>query len=154
MMTPSRDRGGYERISLSRDGRKQQFGVHQLVCCAFIGPRPVGMEVAHLNGDPADNRAENLAWRTPRDNSADKVVHGTHQVGERHPRAKLTADAVVQIRSRLAAGEGVVALAAAFGVHQSTISDIKSGKRWREAMPARAGGIAQPPAPQPSGAHK
>lgn len=32
----------------------------------------------HLNGNPYDNRLENLAWGTPSENMLDKVRHGTH----------------------------------------------------------------------------
>ena len=52
--------------------------VHRLVLEAFVGPRPEGMVARHLNGDPGDNRLENLAWGTQSENNYDKVRHGTH----------------------------------------------------------------------------
>ncbi|BCI54967.1 hypothetical protein NIIDNTM18_42450 [Mycolicibacterium litorale] len=57
-----------------------QRRVHVLVCETFHGPKPArGMHVRHLNGNPLDNRAENLAWGTPSENSHDTVRHGRNK---------------------------------------------------------------------------
>ena len=50
--------------------------VHQLVMLAFIGPCPKGMEVCHNNGNPADNRLENLRYDTRTNNILDKYRQG------------------------------------------------------------------------------
>lgn len=71
-------RKGYRQVSLWRDGGGHSLFVHALVAQAFIGPRPEGLEVRHLNGDPLDNRPENLAYGTGSDNRADSIRHGTH----------------------------------------------------------------------------
>ena len=47
--------------------------VHQLVMLAFVGPPPVGMEVRHLNGNPTDNRLENLSYGTRTENILDVI---------------------------------------------------------------------------------
>lgn len=52
--------------------------VHHLVLTAFSGPRPLGTEACHGNGNAADNRVENLRWDTHSVNEIDKVRHGTH----------------------------------------------------------------------------
>ena len=62
-------------------GRALKAGryVHQIVLEAFVGPRPFDTAVTrHLNGDPTDNRVENLAWGTQTENLYDSVRHGTH----------------------------------------------------------------------------
>ena len=46
--------------------------------------------------------------------------------------AKVTAEIATEIRARLAAGEAGVALAAAYGLHKATISDIKLRKIWAD----------------------
>lgn len=68
---------GHIGVTLRR-GKLTTYGVHQLVAAAFIGPRPEGMEVCHNNGDPADNRVENLRYGTRSENTRDRVDHGTH----------------------------------------------------------------------------
>lgn len=54
---------------------KKRF-VHQIVLEAFVGPRPPGKETAHWDGDPLNNRLENLRWATPEENFADEVRLG------------------------------------------------------------------------------
>lgn len=68
--------------------------VHQLVAEAFRGPRPEGMETRHLDGDMANNRADNLVYGTHADNVRDSIAHGTHnQVAKtRCPKGHLLAD--------------------------------------------------------------
>lgn len=68
-----------------RIGGRSETGryVHQLVLSAFVGPRPEGMIARHLNGDPTDNRPENLAWGTHSENNYDAVRHGTHAESSR-----------------------------------------------------------------------
>lgn len=70
---------GYPMLTLAPNpGQRRRIGIHVLVCEAFHGPRPTGMQVRHLNGNPFDNRPENLAWGTPAENIADELRHGTH----------------------------------------------------------------------------
>lgn len=65
--------GGYVRATLSRAQRR----VHQLVLEAFVGPRPEGLLTRHLDGDPTNNRLDNLAYGTPSENMRDRRDHGT-----------------------------------------------------------------------------
>lgn len=71
-------KSGHLQVSLSLDGVPHTYCVHALVCETFHGPRPEGMECRHLNGDPSDNRAENLQWGTSSENHLDRVRHGVH----------------------------------------------------------------------------
>lgn len=74
----------YLRVYLSLNGVRKGHRVHTLVAAAFLGPRPVGMSlVRHLNGDPFDNRVENLAYGTYSDNLEDSVAHGTHAMSSK-----------------------------------------------------------------------
>lgn len=76
--TPRNVQGGYPIVTLSADGVSTTRQVHVAVAAAFIGPRPEGMQVAHGDGDPSNNRAENLRYATPSENEADKLRHGTN----------------------------------------------------------------------------
>jgi hypothetical protein len=64
------------RVSLYLRGR-QTVWVHQLVAEAFIGPRPDGQEVRHLDGNGLNNRLENLAYGSHQENMLDRRAHGT-----------------------------------------------------------------------------
>lgn len=70
---------GYRAVTLySAPQVQSQRSVHSLVAQAFVGRRPEGMEVRHLDGDRMNNRASNLAYGTKSDNHYDQVAHGTH----------------------------------------------------------------------------
>ena len=62
-------RGGYLRVNLcERPTKVISKYVHSLVAEAFIGPRPEGLNIDHLNGYRKDNRPENLEYVTQREN--------------------------------------------------------------------------------------
>jgi hypothetical protein len=69
---------GHQQVKLSRDGRSKQGKLHRVVLIAFAGPPPEGREVLHADGNPANNRVENLRWGTRSENLRDSVRHGTH----------------------------------------------------------------------------
>lgn len=84
VMNPTPVTGGYLHVRLfSREGRSATRRVHSLVIEAFIGPRPDGLQVRHLDGDQKNNRAENLAYGTASENARDMVRHGTHNYASR-----------------------------------------------------------------------
>lgn len=73
------DKSGYPVVRMKApDGTRKKFKVHQLVCTAFHGEKPSpNHEVRHLDGNPMNNNAENLAWGTRSENARDRVRHGT-----------------------------------------------------------------------------
>ena len=126
---------GYAQVILYRDGRRQRFGVHQLVALAFLGPKPsLQHQVAHLDGQRLNNHVSNLAWLLPIENDAHKDLHGTRLRGSQIHGAKLTEAQVVLIRQALAVGIRQCALAQTYGVSDSTVSLIARGKTWRHVQ--------------------
>jgi hypothetical protein len=64
----------YPTVSVRADGPLKRWRVHRLVAMAFHGPPPTGRsEVAHIDGNPTNNRPANLRWVTPAENAADRV---------------------------------------------------------------------------------
>ena len=123
---------GYERISIHEKTRLVSRNplVHQLVMLAFVGESN-GKDVRHLDGDKKNNRLENLAYGTKRENEQDKARHGTRLRGERTPSAKLSWDQVCFIRC----SHGKIPqkrLAEMHKVHKSTIQRIQYGLVWEE----------------------
>lgn len=128
-----RSTGGYIFVNLSEAGRRQKRSVHTLVAEAFHGRRPDGLVCRHLNGDPSDNRADNLAWGTPLENLEDAMNHGTWRVrhGERHPRAKVSEEDVALIRRLVRGGITQASVARQFDIDPSTVSNIVRGRNWK-----------------------
>lgn len=71
-------RSGHKQIILRANGELFGRFVHRLVLEAFVGPCPEGMECCHNDGNPANNRLENLRWGTRSENVQDMLMHGTH----------------------------------------------------------------------------
>ena len=87
---------GYLTVKLGIPSKT--YTIHVLVATAFHGPCPDGMECRHLDGSRTNNQSSNLEWGTRQQNCHDAARHGTSNIGERHPHAKLSADDVWQIR--------------------------------------------------------
>jgi hypothetical protein len=128
------DREGYRVVSLYSPDRRRRAKVHILVLTLFVGPRPVGADGCHNNGNAGDARLDNLRWASRIENVADKRRHGTLPRGERVGNARLTAAEVAAIRRHLARGFRQSAIAASFGVAPSTISGIACGRLWKEEV--------------------
>jgi hypothetical protein len=137
-LRPAPDRDGYLRVrlcsgvrfGLSAVSRPKSFSVHGLVCRAFHGPRPVGLEVRHKNGVRADNRASNLEWTTHIININDKARHGSDKylIGENNLNSVLTEQMVLEIfiDPRIQ-----TEIAADYAVSQVMVSYIKRRQRWK-----------------------
>jgi hypothetical protein len=130
MMKPQYSLDGYPRFGLRKDSKRTFFYGHRLVLEAFVGPRPDGMTACHGNGIPDDNTISNLRWDTRKSNEADKERHGTRCRGETHGQAKLTEVQTRDIVKLAKVGVTHRQLAEVYGVHQSQIHSILSGKTW------------------------
>ena len=119
----------YPQVVLSRNGKIKTFEVHKLVMNAFVGPRPMGMEACHNNGDWNDCRLANLRWDTRKSNHADKRKHGTHNGGVRHYRAYFNAEEVARIRAEPGT---VPEIARRYGVSRTCIDKIKNRKSYAD----------------------
>lgn len=77
------NRDGYKLVNfgLGKKGQKAFARVHRIVIEAFKGPCPQGYVCRHLDGNPSNNRIENLEWGTQAENYADSIRHGTARIG-------------------------------------------------------------------------
>ncbi len=125
---------GYHYVMIRDDaGNVHQLRVHRLVLLTFKGNPPQdNSQAAHENGNSLDNRIENLNWKSPKENSADRWRHGTigNLRGEQVPH-KVTGEQVKEIRRRYAQG-GISQrlLGLEFGLNQGTVSEIIHRKLW------------------------
>ena len=126
--TPRQKRNGYFQVALYRDGRAHHIGVHRLVAEAFI-PNPNGKStVNHINGVKGDNRAVNLEWATPSENTNHGLRLGLLTSGEARYNAKLTAAQVRAIRSSTTP---LRVDAEKYGVSISCIWNVRNRVSWR-----------------------
>ena len=65
------------------------FYIHRLVAELFIGERPEGHIIRHLDGNKRNNHVSNLAYWTVAENIADTITHGSC-AKENNGRARIT----------------------------------------------------------------
>jgi len=127
---------GRLHVILYHNGSRACPDVNCLVLSAFVGPRPVGLECCHNNGNPTDNRLENLRWDTASANALDAVRHGTSgglkKKGEANYNAVLTEQRVRQLIYTHKTGLfSQLEIAEQYGVTQSAVSIIVNHKAWK-----------------------
>lgn len=123
---------GYVVVNIIRHGKRQPFPIHRLVAETFLGSCPKGMECAHKDGDRTNPQLSNLEWKTHVANESDKVRHNTLARGERIKSSKLSE---AQVRSIKSDARSTAAIGRDYGVDQSLVSRIKTGKVWKHVAP-------------------
>lgn len=58
----------YGRVALSVSGKYYDRYIHQMVAETYLGPRPDGMVIDHIDGDINNNSASNLEYVTREEN--------------------------------------------------------------------------------------
>lgn len=125
-----RDKGGYGWVWF--EGRNLK--AHRAAWIAAHGSIPDGMQVLHTCDNPPCRNIDHLFLGTQVDNSADMVAKGRQaRIGRRNPgsnngRAKLTEFDMLEIRAMK--GVSQKAIAAMYGVSQTTVCQIRRGARW------------------------
>lgn len=105
--------------------------VHQLVMWEFGPPSP-GSEyiIAHEDGNERNNAPSNLKWKTAKENTADRVRHGTDMRGEQCKQHRLSREDVLEILSTPKERGYITALSTKFGVDRTTVSKVVNGVNW------------------------
>ena len=107
----------------------KNYYVHRLVARAFHGPPPTAehTQVNHLDGDPCNNRADNLEYATPSENSMHACAMGIRRTGRSGKQIRYRRVGVVQWSSLPSQAEAARAL----GLHQSAVSRCCRGLQQR-----------------------
>ena len=137
---------GYPKVTIfNTDKNRVTISVHQLVAEAFIGQKPEGHCVNHIDADKCNNKASNLEYVTQVDNikhamSLDLMAkgnsHGRYTQPERSARgerigsAVLSSDQVIAIRSMRDGGATFKEIAEKFKISKSQAFNIGNRKQW------------------------
>lgn len=126
---------GYRGVHLyDKNGKRIFKGLHTLVALAFLGDKPEGAFVLHKDGNPLNNNIGNLYYGNAVDNSRDARQHGTLAQGERSGVSKISRADAIKIRELYAARKmNQTDLAKKFGIGQTQVSNIVTGKLWKNA---------------------
>ena len=105
--------------------------IHQLVAHAFVnGKRFKGYQVAHLDGNPANNKSTNLKICTPKENASHKKLHGTELLGSKKPNSLLQDWQIDEIRFLASKSIPQMKIAELFNINRPSVSEIVNMKAW------------------------
>ena len=111
---------------------RRAYSTHRYSWEIHFGSVPAGKCVLHRCDNRACVRPDHLWIGTRAENTADMLAKGRHRTaavsGETHYLAKLTEDAVREIRSSHERG---IDLAARFGVSPGLVSLVRLGRAWK-----------------------
>lgn len=135
-LKPGINKHGYLHLSLSNNGKKVTKNVHTLVAEAFLGPCPKGFVVDHIcpRRGKTYNHYSNLEYVSQKENIhrawdnglCERVVNA--KAGTK--RQRLIPDSeIVQILELRGGGLTQKEIAAKFGISQSMVSYLWSGKK-------------------------
>ncbi len=120
---------GYNVVTLFNNGRPHDCIIARLLLTTFVRLPLPGELARHLNDHNTDNRLENLAWGTYKQNFADMVRNG-HDNFLGNP--KLFVLDIISIYSLYAKGFAQVKIAKLYNIKSPQISTILSGKSWKQ----------------------
>lgn len=127
----SYDDKGYKIRTHRENGKVYVTKVHRAVALAFI-PNPENKPfVNHKNGIKDDNALTNLEWVTGSENQTHNVAMNPNRRGVGHSSSRLSVENVRYIRLN-PDSLSQTALAKKFGLHQSRISEIKTGRTYKD----------------------
>jgi hypothetical protein len=133
-LKPWRERHGYLQVGIPINGKFKHRRIHNLVANTFLTKHESDECVNHKDGIKANNCAENLEFTTYSGNNIHALRMGltTRRRGESCTQTKLTKATVCLIHRM--ANEGILTneeMGKLFKISDSTISQIKNGKRWQ-----------------------
>jgi len=123
----------YPSVVLHKDGKRKTHHIHALVASAFLGERPIGLVVNHIDSVKTNNHVSNLEYITHKMNVEHAIKIGIrNDVGEENSYSKLCNEDIPKIRELLASREFTqMQIAKMFGISNYSISLIKTGKTWQ-----------------------
>lgn len=170
LLTRAPHHAGYRYMVVHINTKRTSLSHHGMVAAAFLGPRPDGLVIDHIDRNKLNNAVENLRYCTSAENArnsnrADELARQPprpRKVTSRPPappggragaangRARLSEQQVLEIlaltrptnRRPHKTGPTVADIAKRYGVGRTTIADIFSAKKWRHLHVAPADGAS------------
>jgi len=117
--------------NIDGNGQKSLY-IHTLVAKVFIGDRPDGLVIRHIDGDRYNNKVTNLCYGSPHENTLDSIKNKTY-AKEKNGRSLLNQRMVNAIRyfhNKNLVEKNELSLA--FNVSPATIQAIITNRNWKE----------------------
>lgn len=119
---------GHLSVTLSKNSLVKTVNVHKLVAHAFLGDRPLDLQVRHGDGVCDHNAATNLTYATRSVNTKDAYDHGALKTGSAHHMSRYSA-AEIAAALALKGTMSSAAAAASTGMSARYIRDLWAAKK-------------------------
>ncbi len=132
-LKPLHNGTGYSVVYLFKEDTRRTCLIHRLVAEAYI-PNPENKpNINHKDSDRKNNKAYNLEWCTPAENTLHATLYGGKKdQGSKSKMAKLTEDEVISIRKEYEETSPMKkTLALKYNVSPGLISQIVNRRIWR-----------------------
>jgi hypothetical protein len=116
IIVASKAGNGYLFVGPSINGRNVPTPVHWIVAEVFIGERPDGMWINHIDHNPLNNMPSNLEYCTPSENARAAVAAGKIKTGASAHAAKYSFDTCEEMRQDRKSGMSYQKIADKYGV--------------------------------------
>ena len=126
---------GYKSIKLGKGPLAGPTGVHRIVLETFAGPKPENLQCRHLDGNPGNNKMDNLVWGTAKENSQDRIRHGTQARGEDNGNAKLQDADISEIHQLYTSGLTFDEIGGRYGVSGEAVRFVITGQTFKHCQP-------------------
>lgn len=120
--------GGYFQIRFN----KKKVSAHRISWIIHKGQIPENLWVLHKCDNPRCTNPDHLFLGTPKENSKDRDRKGKGQQGEKHHKAKLKENDVLEIRKKLDLGLSCERISKEYGVSNGAIWFIKHNLTWNK----------------------
>ena len=123
---------GYIQVTLSKNLKRFNTGVHRLVAISFIENPYNKQQVNHIDGNKENNHISNLEWVTNQENQVHSYKNklSRNNYGESHHMAKLKNIDVFNVIDRINNGETMSKIAKENKMSVTAISNLYKRKTY------------------------
>ena len=127
---PQLSKKGYLQISIIKNGKKLNTGIHRLVAIAFIPNINNYEQVNHIDSNKLNNNVSNLEWCTNKQNADHATKNNLRRCnyGEKHHMTKLKDKDVFNVRKLLSLGKTQTEIARIYNVSNTAIYYISKNR--------------------------
>lgn len=132
VLRPNTDRDGYLYVGLCVDGKVKTVKAHRAVAMTFLGPDPERTQVNHKDGNPSNNRVDNLEWASASEN----MTHSFDALQRKHwntgrkggGMSRVPDEHIREIRRLVAEGVSQIVIAKQFNVCRAYVGKVAARK--------------------------
>lgn len=129
ILKPTKMKKGHLQVSVSKNGIVKKYLVHRIIAKAFINNPDNKPCVNHMNGNPSDNRVENLEWCTDYENKQHAKINKMFQQSTNRYNARFDELQILTIHSLNWSHN---AIARHYKCSQSVITRIKNCDSYKD----------------------